>query len=192
MRMSCTLISQEEPEIFIMRTTTTAPNRNQELKGGGNCCSVGCFRLEQSIQNVHLAHYPSICLKDCYVMLFWWYLVTLVVSDRHINISHFHLEQNIGSREAASICLPASTLPWDSLGAEDKHICTANTTNEPSRINWEGVLWFYSATVSLAISTVSTTSSLLCLTLWNICVQFIPCACIKFAYSLGTASAQDD
>ncbi len=57
-------------------------------------------------------------------------LVTLVMPDGHINISHFHLEQNVVLTEGAAICLAASTLPGDSLEAEDKHICTSNTPQQ--------------------------------------------------------------
>lgn len=87
--------------------------------------------------------------------------VTLAVPDGRINILHIHLEQILALTKGASIWLAASTLPGDSLGAEDKHVCTANTPNEPSWLNWKKSVFssYYSATVSLAVSLVSTNSS---------------------------------
>lgn len=64
--------------------------------------------------------------EDCFCGAILVDLVKLVVSDGHINISHFNLGQNVVLTEGASICLAASILPGDSLGAEDKHICRAN------------------------------------------------------------------
>lgn len=141
---SCTLISQEETW-DIYTTIVIIPicegtrsmacnNRNYKLNtSGANCCSVCCFRLweekiglsklPQSVQNFHLLFkylsqrlFRGVILVD---------LVTLVVPDGHITILHFHLEQNVVLTEGAAICLAASTLPGDSLEAED--ICTTNT-----------------------------------------------------------------
>lgn len=74
--------------------------------------------------------HPSVYRKDCVCAAILVGLVTPVVSDHHINISHFHLEHNIVLTEGAAVCLAACSLPGDSLGAEDKHICAANTPQQ--------------------------------------------------------------
>lgn len=141
---------------------TTAWNRNHKFRG--NRYSVGCFwhRLWEGkiglskVQNIHLQYFSQRLFSSAIATD----SVTLAVPDGHINILHIHLEQILALTKGASICLAASTLPGDSLGAEDKHICTANTPNEPSWLNWKKCLFlYYSATVSLAISQVSTNSS---------------------------------